>query len=639
MKKKFIAVYALIGVLALGSTTLTSCVDDNESASVTAVRDAKAAQLNSIAALNNAQAAAQELRAQAEADLAAANAAYQQALADQEASEAEFLAQKYQAEIEKIKAEYEADIMQAKQEASLAEQQLWNNLQGQFNNLYRNYTNALGQVQDLNEQLFQKQYELANVEVSHDAAEAIAQEQIYEYNLQIATKTAQIERLQTQVGDKDALLKQMNDLAAQAYKLIKTDLPAAEDAEDAAEKAYDEAFAPINVSRSISDQHEQLEWEATALDYVFAVDTLQMVESRYVAGFNNSLIEMVSEEVEPVEGCYETGSVNTWVPTEGSVYMRATNDALNYLNNQIESAQNAIGKNTDAASQYGTAYARVKYYTDAKTAADAAAAADPDNDALAQAVTDAEIALQEANEYMEECTADLAEAQQWLTSYNNAIAAVTEGSDEQKAYADAVAKAVEAKEAQLAAAHATHLVEDAIEIIGLDASNFDNEGNVIGAWTPNSEYDLAQSLYNGTITAEQAIVGLKQEIAQIQEDITEVYSNTGHYETVYGAYLYTDTDSDGILDTWVWQSGEFQVWVVDPEAELTVEQAQQLIQLEIDQINAELEAQEAVAAQYKSALEAAIQNMTVEDVEIPTTPDTPSEGEGTDTPSEETPAE
>ena len=37
MKKKFIAVYALIGVLALGSTALTSCVDDNESASVTAI--------------------------------------------------------------------------------------------------------------------------------------------------------------------------------------------------------------------------------------------------------------------------------------------------------------------------------------------------------------------------------------------------------------------------------------------------------------------------------------------------------------------------------------------------------------------------------------------------------------------------
>ena len=637
MKKKFIAVYALIGVLALGSTTLTSCVDDNESASVTAVRDAKAAQLNSIAALNNAQAAAQELRAQAEADLAAANAAYQQALADQEASEAEFLAQKYQAEIEKIKAEYEADIMQAKQEASLAEQQLWNNLQGQFNNLYRNYTNALGQVQDLNEQLFQKQYELANVEVNQEAAETAAQEQIYQKNLDIATKTAQIERLQTQVGDKDALLKQMNDLAAQAYKLIKTDLPAAEDAEDAAEKAYDEAFAPINVSRSISDQHEQLEWEASALDYVFAVDTLKLVENSYGAGYNNSLIQTVSEEVEPVEGCYETGSVNTWVPTEGSVYMRATNDALNYLNNQIESAQNAIGKNTDAASQYGTAYARVKYYTDAKTAADAAAAADPDNDALAQAATDAAIALQEANEYMEECTADLAEAQQWLTSYNNAIAAVTEGSDEQKAYADAVAKAVEAKEAQLAAKHATHLVNDAIKIIGLDETDFDSDGEVTGVATSNSEYDLAQSLYNGTTTAEKAILTLEREIADLKKEITEVYEtgNLGYWTSTWVEIW--DPALNGGTGGYVLQW--LNAFVPYADAKLTVEQAQQLIQLEIDQINAELEAQEAVAAQYKSALEAAIQNMTVEDVEIPTTPDTPSEGEGTDTPSEETPAE
>ena len=60
MKKKFIAVYALIGVLALGSTTLTSCVDDNASASVTAVRDANAAQLNEFAPEANAQAALNE---------------------------------------------------------------------------------------------------------------------------------------------------------------------------------------------------------------------------------------------------------------------------------------------------------------------------------------------------------------------------------------------------------------------------------------------------------------------------------------------------------------------------------------------------------------------------------------------------
>lgn len=53
MKKKFIAVSVLLCALALSSTTLTSCVDDNESASVTAIRDAKAQQLAALAAVSN----------------------------------------------------------------------------------------------------------------------------------------------------------------------------------------------------------------------------------------------------------------------------------------------------------------------------------------------------------------------------------------------------------------------------------------------------------------------------------------------------------------------------------------------------------------------------------------------------------
>ena len=56
MRKKFIAVYALMAVLALGSTTLTSCVDDNESASVTAIRDLKMQQLQALVTYNTASA-------------------------------------------------------------------------------------------------------------------------------------------------------------------------------------------------------------------------------------------------------------------------------------------------------------------------------------------------------------------------------------------------------------------------------------------------------------------------------------------------------------------------------------------------------------------------------------------------------
>ena len=114
MKKKFIAVYALMGVLALGSTTLTSCVDDNESASVTAIRDAKAQSLQALANYNNAQAEAAKIVAQAEAALANAKAAIKKAEAEKDSLENE-----------KLKATIEIDIQTAvaRAEAGLAAQQ------------------------------------------------------------------------------------------------------------------------------------------------------------------------------------------------------------------------------------------------------------------------------------------------------------------------------------------------------------------------------------------------------------------------------------------------------------------------------------------------------------------------------------
>lgn len=72
MKKKMLFMAALAGVV-----TLASCVKDDESGSVTAVRNAKAAQLNADATLKQAQAANQQ-----------AQAAYQQALAAEKAAQA-----------------------------------------------------------------------------------------------------------------------------------------------------------------------------------------------------------------------------------------------------------------------------------------------------------------------------------------------------------------------------------------------------------------------------------------------------------------------------------------------------------------------------------------------------------------------
>ena len=55
MKKKLMMVAVLLGALSLGA-----CVDNDESASVEAVRNAKAEQLKGAAALANAQAGVQD---------------------------------------------------------------------------------------------------------------------------------------------------------------------------------------------------------------------------------------------------------------------------------------------------------------------------------------------------------------------------------------------------------------------------------------------------------------------------------------------------------------------------------------------------------------------------------------------------
>lgn len=116
MKKKLMMVAVLLGALSLGA-----CVDDNESASVTAVRDAKAAQLNSIAAMNNAEAEAKLIYAQAEAQLKAAEAALQQALADKVAAEAKIKDLEAQMAEDAYDAELAARLAQAEQDRLTAE--------------------------------------------------------------------------------------------------------------------------------------------------------------------------------------------------------------------------------------------------------------------------------------------------------------------------------------------------------------------------------------------------------------------------------------------------------------------------------------------------------------------------------------
>ncbi len=121
MKKKLMMVTLLLAGLSMGA-----CVDDKESASVTAVREAKTEQLDALAAMNNAAAEARKAMAAAEAALKKAEAEAKQAAAELQKANAEY-AQK-QAELEALENEQknlQNQELQAQLEKELAELEVY----------------------------------------------------------------------------------------------------------------------------------------------------------------------------------------------------------------------------------------------------------------------------------------------------------------------------------------------------------------------------------------------------------------------------------------------------------------------------------------------------------------------------------
>lgn len=187
MKKKLMMVAVLLGALTLGA-----CVDDNESASVTAVRNAKAKQLESVAAMNNATAEATAKLAEAEAALKIAQAKAAEIEAERAAVEVELakvqlesekarlegqLAQlevekaQAKAEMETIAANLEAELLNAK--AALLRAQIgYNNSLKDLNDqekaklgeLLTVYTDASNSLLEAQQELAQAKIELAGLE-------------------------------------------------------------------------------------------------------------------------------------------------------------------------------------------------------------------------------------------------------------------------------------------------------------------------------------------------------------------------------------------------------------------------------------------------------------------------------------------
>ena len=165
MRKKFIAVYALMAVLALGSTTLTSCVDDTESATVTAMRDARLRQLQALADQEEAQAKIDAITAQMK-----------------EATS--------EAELAVLKARYEQELAYYQQQKAKAEQEMATGLNQYQADLYEDYNNAITKVNTLANDIAEESLDLIQLKADSSTAAAYAKEQIIKANRKIAYQEA-----------------------------------------------------------------------------------------------------------------------------------------------------------------------------------------------------------------------------------------------------------------------------------------------------------------------------------------------------------------------------------------------------------------------------------------------------------------
>lgn len=140
----------MVAVL-LGALSLGACVDNDESASVEAVRNAKAEQLKGAAALANAQAGVQDA---------------QKRLVEAQAEAKEFENQKdqedYERNKEKLIAQANADLWAAKANEERAKQDFLNVADEQLKQLYSEYQNYSSQLNGLQATRDQNAITLAN---------------------------------------------------------------------------------------------------------------------------------------------------------------------------------------------------------------------------------------------------------------------------------------------------------------------------------------------------------------------------------------------------------------------------------------------------------------------------------------------
>ena len=200
MRKKFFAMYALVGAL-VASPVFTSCIDGEESASVTAVRTAKAEQLKAAAALSAATQAINE-----------ANQAHQEKLNAIALEKAQWGLEEAKLNHELTMIDYERSILTAQKDLLTAQAALEKYNDGVLGSLTNDYITAVSSVTELSKSIFNKNANLTALKAGLVEAQDFVAEKTEEYTNEIAAKKVVLEMLQAYDVDKVGIVNQLKEM-------------------------------------------------------------------------------------------------------------------------------------------------------------------------------------------------------------------------------------------------------------------------------------------------------------------------------------------------------------------------------------------------------------------------------------------
>lgn len=555
----------------LGALSLGACVDDNESASVTNVRNAKAEQLKAAAELDKAQAEAALIQANAEKLIAEAEAAYQAALTaakELENEQAKLALQKAQAtldiEIEaaKIKAEAQlqaakaaletakANLIAALDKVDAAEKQRIQDLVVKADNVLQLLQGARGAKLSATTQIARLNAELVRVE---------------EY---VANET---KRYEGYIAQQEALIAEYSKYEA----TVKT--------KEEAKKAYDEAYATYLALDKIS-REKNVAYEEAQQVYSDKVDLQGQYEFAQKAGgeywqyyevvdifddgdnnpYNHSVEYTYEDKTVGIENFY-VPVVNYELNTEAIAQakehaadvIKNAEENMSYAENQVKvtalavtEAQKAL-TDKQATDEYKNAVKAVadaqKAYDEAKTSAEKENAfwtLQSKKQDLANVTINEENALATANENKEYADEWLKNTKENIEYWNKELAKIDEAeafatSEAAKAYTeyvDAYKKAFEALniDAALAKENANRAAEKQ-RTLANSLNNIANSYADYESLISNCKQNISR--YQGWIAELDDVATKEEAIKQEQEKLAKAESDVAIYEAQYKDYM------------------------------------------------------------------------------------------------------